>query len=214
MKTITRDVQMLYFYRDIFLGVHQIVEKNERIDKRSLFFSFFANIYIDSVVMGIRRQCKKKRNDDSVSLAKLLSEIAKHPELITRSNFNELYRNSNSPVKETYMREDFNRFADPGSSHIDGARVEKDIETLKDECKKAETYADKRVAHWDEKTLIDDLKWDDVLKPLDVLGDMVKRYNLLLLGLDVEIHPVPWYPIYHIFEEPWSVQSHSTSPMS
>ncbi len=227
MKTITRDVQMLYYSRDIFLRVNQIAEENDRIDKRSLFFGFFASVYIDSVVMGIRRQLKgapkttpkscpqcghavpskrKGRSDKSVSLARLLDEIVENPKLITYADFKELYRNL-SPlvrVREARAQEDFSRFADPDDpDHIDVSHVRADVQALKDACAKAETYADKRVAHWDEGTPVDDLRWDDVFKPLDVLGDLVKTYNLLLLGLDVEIHPKPQYPIYHIFEEPW-----------
>jgi hypothetical protein len=91
LNVITDDVYNLNVDRDIFKNVIDIVKGNERIDKNSAFFGFFIKTYVYSVVMGIRRQLKT--DNDSISLFGLLTEIAEHPELITRSHFYSLYDN-------------------------------------------------------------------------------------------------------------------------
>jgi AbiU2 len=204
LQVITGDVQTLYLFRDIFNGTIDIVKSNDQIDKSSIFFGFFFNTYIDSVVMGIRRQTKAN-NDDSISLAKLLKEMTKNPESITRSYFYSLHHSSN-PVRMINMQIGFNQFAKPDSSYIDSELVEQDLHRLKDTCKSVEAYADQRVAHWDKKTMPFDLTLEDIFKALDILGDLVKRYNLLFFATNLKIEPVTG-PVFHIFKIPWLISN-------
>jgi len=208
LKTITDDVQTLYLSRGIFTGVIDIVKKNDRIDKRSMFFGFFINVYVDSVVMGIRRQLKAKQ-DGSISLAKLLTEIAENPELITRSDYYELFDKPVFLPEVINMMEGFNQFAEPTSDYIDSELVKRDLQSLKEICAAAEEYADRRIAHWDRKAPSLDLTLEDIFKALDSLGGMVQRYYVLFFAASLKIEPVPQYPIFHIFEAPWLPPSSS-----
>jgi hypothetical protein len=166
-----------------------------------MFFDFFINSYVDSVVMGIRRQLKA--NDDSISLAKLLKEIAENPESITRSDYHALFNDFNSPQKISLMEAEFNHFAEPMSPHIDGERVKRDLQSLKDICVAVEEYADRRVAHWDKKAPSLDFTLDDIFIALNSLGDLVKRYYSLFFASIVDMRPHPQYSIFHVFREPW-----------
>jgi len=203
LKIIKDDVQTLYLSRSIFTGVIDIVKKNQKIDKRSMFFGFFTSIYIDSMVMGIRRQLKIQC--DSISLAKLLTEIAEKPTLITRADYYELFDNFTSPAKAAIMEDGFNRFAEPTSLKIDDDRVRKDLLSLKPICKAAEEYADHCVAHWDKKAPSLDLTIEDTFKSLDNLGDLVQRYYGLFFASNLKLEPIPQSPIFDIFQEPWLV---------
>lgn len=202
LDVIRDDVQTLYFYRYIFQEVVEIMNKNEQLDKQSPFFGFFVRIYGDSVVMGIRRQLKAQ--DDSISLARLLTEVAASPELVTRSDFYEIHKNYSSPLVDCIRRDTFDRFATPDSPHIDSARVKEDLQLLKDSCATAEEYADRRIAHWDRREPSLNLTFDSISKALDLLGDLVRRYYLLFFATDLTVLPISEYPIFDIFQEPWS----------
>ncbi len=199
LNTIEEDVSRLYFARDVFTKILDIADNNERIDKKSLFFPFFNKIYADSVVMGIRRQLKKDK--DSISLVKLLYELSEHPELVTRSDFYELYQTARSPLH--HAEKIFNRFCEPNAVHINKTSVEDDIKELKELCKIAEEHADRRIAHWDKRPPAAELNLEDMYISVDMLGKLVQRYYLLFFATEVKLHPIPQYPIYHIFEEPW-----------
>ena len=141
LHTIERDVSMLLFYRRIFSETKDIIEKNQRIDLSHPFFSFFLITYMDSAVMGIRRQLKD--HNDSISLARLLKEITENPELVTRSDHCELYNRHlekfGSRITDELRQRTFDEFASPDSSIIDVDRVSNDLQTLKEICKEAET---------------------------------------------------------------------------
>jgi hypothetical protein len=206
IKIICDDVQTLYLNRDIFSGTIDIIKKNELIDKRSMYFGFYINMYFDSMAMGIRRQIKT--DDESISLAKLLKEIAQFPGTITRADYREHYKDLNSPMRELYIQQDFDQFANPEMPYVDREQVNNDLQILKDTCAGVEQYADRRIAHRDKREPVLDFSQDIVNKSLDTIGDLVKRYYLLLLAGDVELHPFPQYPIFHIFEMPWIQPNH------
>jgi hypothetical protein len=202
LKTVSDDLHHTYFYRDIFLGTIRLVEQNPRIDRRSFFFGFFQGIYVDSVVMAIRRQVKSQK--DSVSLAGLLTELAANPEPVTRAGFLELYRPSNS---QSNGERDFATYAPVGASHIDAVRVIADLKALQMLAASAEEYADKRVAHWDKREPSSDLTTEVIFATLEELGRLVRKYYLLFFAADLVMSPVPQGPVFHVFEEPWLPRS-------
>jgi hypothetical protein len=207
LKIICDNVQILFLNRDIFSSTIDIIRKNELIDKSSMYFGFYVNMYIDSMVMGIRRQLKT--DDESISLAKLLKEIANSPETITRSDFQEHYKDFHSHLRELYIQQDFDQFANPEASYINAECVNNDLQVLKETCTGVEQYADRRIAHWDKRKPVLDFSEDVVNKALDTVGELMKRYYLLLFAANLELHPVPQYPIFHIFEVPWIKPSDS-----
>jgi hypothetical protein len=205
LNTIRDDVQTLYFYRYIFQGVVDIVSGNEQLDTQSPFFGFLERIYGDSVVMGIRRQLKV--HDNSISLAILLIEVAAKSELVTRSDFFEVFKDYGSPRIDQIRHETFNRFALPGSPHIDPVRIEADLQLLKERCEAAEDYADRRIAHWDRRQPGFSLTFDDVSKAIDTLGELVRRYYLLFFAADLKLLPFSEHRVFDVFNEPWSAKS-------
>jgi hypothetical protein len=205
LETIRDDVQTLYFYRYIFQGIVDIVMRNERLDTQSPFFGFLERTYGDSIVMGIRRQLKA--SNESISLASLLREVIAKPDLVTRSDFFQVFKDFGSLRIDRIRHETFDRFALSGSPHVDPARVETDLQLLKDRCKAAEDYADRRIAHWDRRQPGFSLTFDDISIALDTLGEMVQKYCLLFFATHVELLPYSEHPVFDVFNEPWSVQS-------
>lgn len=203
LEKITEDIWDLNFSRDIFTEVVNIVKNNSAIDKQSPFFGFLVKTYVDSVIMGIRRQLKVDNN--SISLAKLLTEIIETPELVTRDDFYSLYEGTNWPdqYRNATMEREFNGFAGPGSPCVDANRVQGDLDLLKRTCAAAEEFADRRVAHIDKRGLSLNLDLQGIFEALDSLGESVRRYQFLFHAKNVDMHPHPTRPIYHIFELPW-----------
>ena len=212
IERIRADVDTLYFDRCMFQNVVDIVNANKQLDTQSLFFGFFERIYGDSIVMGIRRQLKD--DSDSISLARLLREVKEQPNLVTRSDFYRTYSDRSTRVTESInrvamdhiMSETFDRFALSDSPHIDPARIERDIDKLKDACKEAELLADRYIAHWDRRRVPGfTVPFPNIYNAIDALGDMVKKYGLLFLGHELELCPSYDPSIFDIFNEPWSI---------
>jgi hypothetical protein len=207
LRIIEHDVSMLLFHRRIFSETKDIVEKNNRIDLNHPYFSFFVITYMDSVVMGIRRQTKD--DQDSISLARLLGQVAKKPQLVTRSDHYELYENFRdrigSRIVDKLRQQTFDKYAFPGSEFIDSARVTSDRDELKEICKEAETFADRRVAHWDRREPPADLNLDTIFKALDTLETLIMRYHVLFFAEEISLTPGLPCPISDVFREPWFV---------
>jgi len=92
------------FHRSMYDGLQKIVDNYEQRDKECLFFAFLQNVFIDSLVMGVRRQIK--RDQDSISLVRLLCELIETPEIVTRESYYALWRRID-PDKSSYMARDF-----------------------------------------------------------------------------------------------------------
>jgi hypothetical protein len=174
------------------------VEQNPRVDRHSFFFGFFQSVYVDSVVMAIRRQVKVQK--DSVSLAGLLTELAANPELVTRSEFVALY---GSTGIFNMGESDFSKFASAGAAHIDPSLVLSDLASLRTLAASSEEYADRRIAHWDKREPTSALTAEAIFEALDELGRLVRKYYLLFFATSLEISPIPQGPVFHVFAEPW-----------
>ena len=144
LETIERDLGHALLHRTLFRDVSAMVKRNPAIDRSSLFFGFFANVYFDSVLLAIRRQVKV---GDSISLRQLLEEVHANAFQFTRAWFYSLYGGS---APRFGMDSDFARFAGPRAKHIDPSLVAADILQLQSSCEAAEAYVDKRIAHWDK----------------------------------------------------------------
>jgi hypothetical protein len=200
--SIMDDIQTVYFHRSMYDGLQVIVDKYEQRDKECLFFAFLQNIFIESLVMGVRRQIKK--NDDSISLARLLGELINNPEIVTRERFCALWQQTDSN-KDYYMARDFSVYAKYDAKHIDSSRIEEDYSELVRACDSAVHLADRRVAHKDKRGLEKDVTFEELLSALEIAGKIVKKYYFLFTAKDMELYlipqvlpwPRPWIDLYY-----------------
>ena len=104
METIHNEIQALVADANIFWEVQDLILENPRIQKPNTFYSYLARTYLSHALVGLRRQTKLQK--DSISFVRLLDEIAKNPEELSRSYFNSRHPHSNGPNDQVVGKAD------------------------------------------------------------------------------------------------------------
>jgi hypothetical protein len=155
-----------------------------------------AGVYADSGLMAVRRQLDLDTR--SISLARLLTEIAAHPHILSRARFVALYR----PEMRDVAQWEFDRHLGAGAGHVDPKDVQRDLDELRNRTEDVERYGTKRVAHLDATGPKDVPTMGELEATLDLLGWLLKKYMMLIKALSY--HEPEWtYDWKAIFREPW-----------
>ena len=199
LKIIHDEIQHLVLAKDAFWEVQEIIKSNKRIQKPSYFYQYLGNTYVSHSVIGMRRQLKVDRQ--SISLARLLTEMAETPEVISRKYYRGLYSGS---VVERFAYRDFDKFSEPGAPHISKKMVLEDLRRLRAAGRKLEEYADRRVAHRDKREVKSPPLFRDGDAFIDLLDKLYVKYHLLFHASSMEsLMPTYQYDWKEIFREPW-----------
>ena len=223
METIHNEILALVEDANIFWEVQDIIRENPRIQKPNVFYSYLARTYLSHALAGLRRQTELQK--DSISLVRLLAEIAKNPEELSRSYFNSLHSNSNGPdldqvvgkadleavgiadaaqLKAIMKMDDFAPYADASGAYVCPQIVKDDKVRLESEVKTHEEYTDKWMAHWDKrepKGIPTFSELDDCIKLLD---QTYVKYHFLFHAESIDtLMPTYQYEWKSIFCEPW-----------
>src|SRR6266851_1998607 len=145
IMTIHEDVENAILNRHIRHEVAAIIDSNPRIQRPSSFYEWMAAVYSDSGLMAVRRQLDIDLQ--SVSLARLLTEIVAYPSVLSRDRFVGLYRVELQAV----AHREFDRHVGSGANNIDPAVVQAESDDLRQRTRDVGRYGTKRVAHLDEK---------------------------------------------------------------
>jgi hypothetical protein len=200
LDAIHEEVRILLMDKYIFWEVQKMIKNNPSIQKPSAFYEFFGSIYGDSALMGIRRQVKIDKK--SISLARLLDEICKTPEILSRNRYIELY--DNYTKKSKLPDKHFEKFAGKTRDHVDPHLVKLDLEQLRSKFTECEKYADRRVAHYDRRAPKRIPTFKELNECINFLEKLVKKYLRLFRGKTyIQILPVFQYDWEAIFREPW-----------
>ena len=199
LEIIYDQVTDLDVYRHIFWEVQNIIKNNQRIQKPSSFYTFLGTSYVALAVMGVRRQIKQGRQ--SIAFARLLQEIIDTPHVLSRERFVALYTGS---VVSHFADRDFDQFSGNGKEHIDPNIVKQDLEKLKKLGLKCEEFADKRIAHYDERAPSNLPTFNELDACIDYLEELLKKYWLLFRAAALlSVLPTWQYDWKEIFQEPW-----------
>jgi len=90
LDTIHVDVRGLHVSRYIYRTVIDIVKSNPNIQTDDTFYGWMTTNYVASQVIGIRRQLDNRA--DSVSLARLLQEVIKSPQVLSKERYLAFYK--------------------------------------------------------------------------------------------------------------------------
>jgi hypothetical protein len=199
IMAIHQEVENAALHRYIRQEVAAIIDANPRIQRPSAFYEWMAAIYSDSGLMAVRRQLD--RDPQSISLARLLSEIRAYPNVVSRQRFVGLCR---LPERKDVAHREFDELVAPGAQHIDPIAVQSDLDALKTKTRDVERYGTKRVAHFDERAPTSIPTFHELDEAIDLIRALWVKYLLLLRGLSYR-EPVWAYDWKAIFREPWVV---------
>ena len=200
LQVIHDEVQQMLIARDIFWSVQKLIRENQKIQKPSSFYKYLGDTYISHVLIGIRRQIKI--DNESISLSRLLIEISKTPEILSRKYYTELY--SGSVVADKADR-DFNKFCEAkGMTHISEKMVLRDHKELSNKARNCENFADRRIAHRDKRVPDHPLTFNEVDETVDFLDKLYVKYHLIFHAASMStLMPTYQYDWQEIFDYPW-----------
>ncbi len=203
LKVANNEIVGLFHDQHLFRTTMEMISSNPKLPKESVVYEWLISNYAVGAASGVRRQLDL--STDVISLSRLLNEIFNHPREITRTWFVSQY----GPLPNG--NRDFNTFtASPGDPYIDPTKVKQDIDALKTEGEVVRVWVNKYVAHRDEMIALGRvssapvLKWEDLIKAIDLLGELLKKHELLLnqAGM-VKVEPIIPEPWEDVFKVPW-----------
>ena len=223
MKTIHDDILALVKDTSMFWEIQDIIRGNSRIQKPNAFYSYLARTYLSHALAGLRRQTKLQK--DSISFVRLLEEIAKNPQELSRDYFNSRHPHSNGPdldqvvgkpgleavgivdasqLKEIIKMDDFAQYADASGVYVCSQMVKDDKTRLESEVKKHVEYVDKRIAHWDKREPKVVPTFGELDNCIKLLDQTYVKYHLLFHAESMDtLMPTYQYEWKSIFCEPW-----------
>lgn len=203
MAAIYSEVVDVVVHRHIFTETVELVKAHSELrDRPSTFFQFMKSGYATLATTAVRRQGTSHK--DSVSLLRLLKEMANTPEALTCARYKAAF-----PTWRT-ADEFFGRFADASGKKLDAAPIKRDAQRLQEAVQATVAYADQRVAHLDERSLRYEFTrptYADLDGALEALEDLAKKYQRLLNGsVPDETLPTWQYDWMAIFDYSWRPQ--------
>jgi hypothetical protein len=200
LKEIRHQVYSAMESRLVYRQTSQIIWANDTLPKESAFYGRMQLWYAESSLMAVRRQTKI--DPQAISLARLLNEIQREPSLINRAHYTGLYKGY---ATEHLAEGMFDRIAGAGSAAIDPARVAADLAKLQQVARSCETFADKRIAHFDRGNAPKPPTYQDLDDALDLIGELLQKYNSIVLAEDIAFTtPVIQHNWKKIFELAWA----------
>lgn len=200
LKIIYTDIQELVIRRHIFWEVQKIIRANHRIQKSSSFYTWMGSVYAAAASIGIRRQIDERK--DVISFYRLLFEIRRKPEVLSRKRYVSLY--SEPEIRARVADRHFDRFAGRGKPHVDPRIVGKDITDLTAITSKIKDYANERVAHIGKKGPKIVPTYKDLDECIDVMENLLIKYWALFHAEAIKnLLPTWQYDWKEIFRTPW-----------
>jgi hypothetical protein len=199
LEIIKGEVSELVIAQHTFHEVQKIIKSNTRLHQPNSFYDYLSRTYVSHAVIGLRRQVKC--DDQSISMARLFTEMIETPQTFSRSYYVGLYEKS--AVKQ-FADHDFEKYADPRAQHIAPNRVAIDLVRLREASRICEDFADKRVAHRDKREPKELPTFIEVEGCINLLDELYVKYFLLFHASHIDsLLPVWQYDWKGIFRTPW-----------
>jgi len=199
LKVVHDDIQQLLIKRNIFWEVQDIIRTNAALHKPSSFYSYLGDTYVAYVSIGIRRQIKI--DNQSISFARLLTELANKPGVLSRKYYVNLYKGS---TLEQFADRDFDRFCGTDKTCISPDMVLVDLDKLTRAALAVEDFTDKRIAHRDKRQPKAVPRFEQVDLCLDTLDKLYCKYHRVFHASAMStLMPVYQYDWKQIFTVPW-----------
>jgi len=181
IERVKSDLQATVNDRAVFHGFGDVVRANEewiRAHHGGYFCDFVARSYVARSAIGVRRHVK--RDDDSVSLVQILSQMKDcAPQLTFDFYLQQFPRNDADGF--FWQKPTFKLVSENGVV-ASGQIIASDIEKLKLLTVQVETFVDKELAHLDRKGFDGRVTFNDLDGAVDTLDEVACNYICLLTG--------------------------------
>jgi len=200
VKRIERDVLDLIIARHIYEEIGTVVRANPDIQRPSDVHSWIARNYGIATVVGIRRLTDTR--SDSVSLARLLSDIASNAAAVTRESHVSHYPAHLRRAGEHW----FDKFAGPGNDTLPTSVPQRRLRQLKAAERRIRQLVNKQIAHLDQKNVRrKPILFEEIHDVVTLIERTVIDYNVLLNAASPQPTLLPtWqYDWMRVFYQPW-----------
>lgn len=179
-----------------------MLEANPSIPESWWIKGWITQQAVKVLAVGIRRQADK--GSDVVSLVRLLKEIKKHPEVITRERFTAICLPGDDETMKLVAERNFDAWAGAGESQIDPNLVQSRLDKIHQAVNKVYLYVNKILAHADEGDPSLGFTFGELDAALDSIGEVFRETYLLLNCSDLtSAIPTIINPWQRAFMVPW-----------
>ncbi|MDI1463362.1 hypothetical protein QEZ54_20475 [Catellatospora sp. KI3] len=176
------DIQMLMLSREICQRTTRIAEASDHVSGSPFFLYWLISQYAQASCIAIRRLTDK--DPSTSSLVAVLNRIRSRP----------------GAYRYRFLPSDYRA---EGGTTVNPQRVGQDVDELRTVAEKVIQYVNKHLAHLDKapNMAIPDLA--ELNKVIDLLGERLHRYELLVTGVDLMLLPVLQFDWTTVFDQPW-----------
>lgn len=183
-ERIYEDFRQVVEDRDIHEGFREVVQENgDWIDSNEggLFIDFVKRNYVSSAFMGVRRQLKV--DDDSISLMRLLGQMAAQAHQITFDFYMTIFPFEAEQDKDgwVWQRETFRSFTTDGKT-VSAEMIQADALKARTLAAEIEKAADRTVAHNHKGDHKSNVTFDDLRASIHEFDELACRYIGFLTG--------------------------------
>jgi len=146
LKKIQVKISKLLESRYIFQEIGEIIKSNPNAQSPALINHWIINNYVSRMSVGIRRLTDKRHG--TVSLYRLIEDIANNPQAMSRDYF--LKRYPRRLRDNALASRDFDRFANRGQKFINHRKLRRDLENPLKKTERIKKFVNKWIAHHDE----------------------------------------------------------------
>lgn len=197
VSTVRDDVYALYHHRAVW---REVVDELIRVDPtETVFADHYTQLYVDRQAIALRRLVDQ--DPDSLSLTRLLIELAEHPESMTRARHVDLYLasahyESDDPTDSWLLNEanaTFSKYADGDGDNLNPSLVRADLQRWRATCGAIKKVVDKTIAHRASLPhgTAPTATFKELDAAIDTVGEFIKKYTLLFEASSImKIEPV------------------------
>lgn len=197
VEKVYNETVTLFSYRSFYRGVSEMTQNNSNIPASS-FFDALGSWYATTQSIAVRRQTDLDNN--AVSVARLLSNMAANPNVLTRSRFTALFDDEGHWQRKA--NGEYDKYAGDGADTITVDRYQADLDEFLKVAQPIKDYVDRMVAHTDQRELTDLPTYEDLNGAIDLLEWLLNKYMVLLTATGVPsadpVHQADWKAAFRV----------------
>lgn len=207
LERIYREIQSLRINQHIFWEVQTIIRRNPDLHKPSSFYSWMGNMYAAAMSASVRRLVDRRK--DTVSFVRLLEQVKRYPDLLSRVEYRSRCANPNLP--QGYMDKDYDRLVGEGRKQPEPHTIDDEIRKLVDRTTRLKEFVDTHVAHLAADPAKELPTFQELDDAIDCLEELLKRYLRLFRGVSLTSALPTWqYDWQEIFHYRWITDDNVT----